>query len=106
LNAGVAVHGVVDELTAAEIHSCVSDFGSAGSEKQQIARLKIHTLDCGRTTPDGLRGSITRHHDSALPHQHLGKSGAIESKAGDAAPGVCDAEKSTRQLEGFVDAQQ
>jgi hypothetical protein len=105
LNAGTAVHCVMDEFAAAKIHPCVSDFVSAGSEKQQITWPEGFALNRGRATPGGLRSGIAGHDNSALPQQHLGKSRAVEAEAGDAAPGIGDAEKSPRQLEGFVDAQ-
>jgi hypothetical protein len=78
--------------------------GSAAKE-QQVAGAQVFAVDGGNAIPRGLLIGVAWHVDAAASHQHLRKTGAVESKAGATSPCVGDSEEPFPQFDGFVDAQ-
>src|SRR5580698_1962480 len=101
----MSVGAVVNELAIADEHSGVSDVARRGTEKKQVARLKILTVDWDHTFPRGLLVGIARHVEPAGAHQHLREARTVEAKTRTASPQIGKPEKTLGEFNGFWNRQ-
>src|SRR6185312_8289835 len=93
------VRGVMNEFAIANVHPGVGNLRRAGAEEEQVARLQVRTFYRDHAAPVSLQAGVTRHFDATLTLQHLRETGAVKAEAGDASPGVGNAEKAARQID-------